>query len=154
MDRAVWERSPSMGRRCPLAVALVAILLSAGCWSHRRFPAPNTPHPSILVPAEPAPRPSGIVQAAAGRRPPGTSLASAGGGLYGASSAGVLKGWTAAGDRLPFDVVTGVSTGALIATLAFLGPEYDDELQQQYTTTRPSDIYRRRWLAELLWSDS
>ena len=56
---------------------------------------------------------------------PGKFLALSGGGMYGAYAVGVLSGWTATGTRPVFDVVTGVSTGALIATYAFLGPEYD-----------------------------
>lgn len=57
-------------------------------------------------------------------------LALSGGGLYGAFGVGVLVGWTEAGTRPTFDVVTGISTGSLIATFAFLGPEYDRVLMQ------------------------
>src|SRR5690349_6049334 len=42
-------------------------------------------------------------------------LALSGGGSYGSYSAGVLNGWTASGQRPQFDIVSGVSTGALIA---------------------------------------
>jgi hypothetical protein len=81
-------------------------------------------------------------------------LALSGGGMYGAYTAGVLKGWTASGKRPTFDVVTGISTGSLIAPFAFLGPEYDDFLRERYTNVRSSDIYRMRsWLA-VPWSDS
>jgi hypothetical protein len=52
-------------------------------------------------------------------------LALSGGGSYGAFSAGLLNGWTASGQRPQFDIVSGVSTGALIATYAFLGSKYD-----------------------------
>jgi predicted acylesterase/phospholipase RssA len=77
-------------------------------------------------------------------------LCVSGGGSYGAYSAGVLCGWTARGDRPGcngrpnFDVVTGISTGALIAPFAFLGPQYDDVVRQFYTTTEKRDIYRLR----------
>jgi predicted patatin/cPLA2 family phospholipase len=74
------------------------------------------------------------------------ALALSGGGKYGAFSAGVLAGWSASGARPPFDVVTGVSTGALIATFAFLGPEYDETLRRYYTSTRAREVYRRRSL--------
>ncbi len=67
-------------------------------------------------------------------------LALSGGGANGAFGAGFLCGWTAAGTRPNFRVVTGISTGSLIAPLAFLGPEYDDELKQYYTTIRTKDI--------------
>ena len=56
------------------------------------------------------------------------------GGVDGAFGAGLLVGWTAAGTRPEFQIVTGVSTGATIATLAFLGPEYDDSLRQVYSS--------------------
>lgn len=71
-------------------------------------------------------------------------LVLSGGGTYGAYSAGVLVGWTESGTRPPFDVVTGVSTGALIAPLAFLGPEYDPMLREVYTTLRNTDVFRIR----------
>lgn len=81
-------------------------------------------------------------------------LALSGGGSYGAYSAGVLNGWTASGTRPTFDIVSGVSTGALIATYAFLGPEYDDALRTFYTTTTQADIYRSRFKPAVLWSES
>ncbi len=48
-------------------------------------------------------------------------LALSGGGSNGAFSAGVINAWTATGTRPSFDIVTGISTGALIATFAYLG---------------------------------
>jgi hypothetical protein len=59
-------------------------------------------------------------------------LALSGGSFDGAYGAGVLSGWTAAGGRPKFAVVTGVSTGALIAPLAFIGPEYDPQLKEAF----------------------
>ncbi len=50
-------------------------------------------------------------------------LAISGGGANGAYGAGILVGWTEAGDRPEFTVVTGISTGALTAPFAFLGPD-------------------------------
>jgi predicted patatin/cPLA2 family phospholipase len=81
-------------------------------------------------------------------------LVLSGGGKYGAYSAGVLAGWSAAGTRPTFDVVTGISTGALIAPLAFLGPRYDSLLEQSYTTVRTEDIYRKRTYLSVLFSDA
>ncbi|MBR1120834.1 patatin-like phospholipase family protein [Bradyrhizobium lablabi] len=60
-------------------------------------------------------------------------LALSGGGADGAYGVGVLNGWTAAGTRPIFSVVSGVSTGGLIAPFAFLGPQYDDTLREVYT---------------------
>jgi hypothetical protein len=74
--------------------------------------------------------------------------------MYGAYTVGVLNGWTETGSRPQFDVVTGVSTGALIATFAFLGPEYDATMARLYTSVSDRDIYRRRNLAAVLWSDA
>ncbi len=70
-------------------------------------------------------------------------LALSGGGSRGAYGAGVLAGWSAAGTRPEFDVVTGISTGALMATSAFLGPE-DDAFLRLYTETSNEDIYKPR----------
>jgi hypothetical protein len=81
-------------------------------------------------------------------------LVLSGGGMYGAYPAGVLRGWTESGSRPQFDIVTGVSTGALIAPYAFLGEEHDDELEHSYTAVESSDVYKRRPLTTLLWSDS
>lgn len=62
-----------------------------------------------------------------------TILALSGGGAGGVFGAGALKGLTLSGARPTFQIVTGVSTGALIAPFAFLGPEWDDELEAAYT---------------------
>jgi hypothetical protein len=61
-------------------------------------------------------------------------LALSGGGADGAYGAGVLNGWSAAGTRPEFSAVSGVSTGALIAPFAFLGPAYDATLRDVYTS--------------------
>lgn len=61
-------------------------------------------------------------------------LALSGGGADGAYGVGVLNGWSAAGTRPVFSVVSGVSTGGLIAPFAFLGPQYDDTLKEVYTS--------------------
>jgi hypothetical protein len=81
-------------------------------------------------------------------------LALSGGGAHGAYTVGVLAGWTAAGNRPPFDIVTGISTGGLIATFAFLGSAYDPALVEMYTTVTSDDIYLKRPRLSLLWSDA
>jgi hypothetical protein len=75
-------------------------------------------------------------------------LALSGGGSNGAFGAGFLNGWTRQGTRPTFKIVTGVSTGALMAPFAFVGPEYDDALREFYTTTRTRDIFELR---SILW---
>lgn len=67
-------------------------------------------------------------------------LALSSGGADGAVGAGVLVGWTQTGQRPIFDVVTGVSTGALQATHAFLGSSHDQALTQAFTQSRAGDI--------------
>ncbi len=75
-----------------------------------------------------------------------------GGGSGGAFSVGVLSAWSAAQTRPEFDVVTGVSTGALIAPLAFLGSAYDDTLVHLYTSGVANDLARSKSLGGLLGS--
>jgi predicted acylesterase/phospholipase RssA len=65
---------------------------------------------------------------------PRAYLALSGGGADGAYGAGLLNGWTDAGTRPSFSIVSGVSTGALIAPFAFLGPRYDPTLREFYTS--------------------
>jgi hypothetical protein len=60
-------------------------------------------------------------------------LALSGGGADGAFGAGVLNGWTTTHQRPQFTVVSGSSTGALMAPFAFLGPDYDEVLRDVYT---------------------
>jgi hypothetical protein len=83
-----------------------------------------------------------------------TVLVLTGGGSYGAYPAGVLVGWTATGTRPNFDVVTGISTGAILGAFAFLGPSEDCELQKAYTTLRNEDVYQKRRLIPALLSES
>jgi hypothetical protein len=81
-------------------------------------------------------------------------LAVSGGGSDGAFGAGLLNGWTEAGGRPRFKIVTGVSTGGLIAPFAFLGSDYDDELKASYTTVDASQVFAARGLLPLLWSEA
>ncbi len=81
-------------------------------------------------------------------------LAISGGGDYGAFGAGVLCGWTQRGDRPHFNLVTGVSTGALIAPFAFLGEEYDDKLRQVYTTVDAEKIFFLKRIFSIIGGES
>jgi hypothetical protein len=78
-------------------------------------------------------------------------LAISGGGKYGAYTAGVLEGWTASGTRPEFDVCTGISSGALTAAMAFLGPRYDYRLAAEFETMRQKDIVRFQPVRGLLF---
>jgi predicted acylesterase/phospholipase RssA len=79
-------------------------------------------------------------------------LAISGGGGDGAYAAGFLTGWTRRGQRPHFEVVTGVSTGALAAPFAFLGPYYDSVLKDLYTKYGDSDLVIDRGILGLLGS--
>lgn len=81
-------------------------------------------------------------------------LAVSGGGDNGAFGAGLLNGWSETGTRPEFRMVTGVSTGALIAPFAFLGPQYDAALREVYTTMTPERVFRTRGLTAALFNDA
>lgn len=72
--------------------------------------------------------------------PPAHFLALSGGSDNGAYGAGLLTGWTQSGTRPDFDIVTGISAGALIAPFAFLGPDYDPQLREVFTEVAPRDV--------------
>ncbi len=73
-----------------------------------------------------------------------TVLAISAGGEDGAFGAGALNGWSTTGQRPEFDLVTGISSGALIAPFAFVGAEYDETLKQIFTEHDAGDIMRLR----------
>lgn len=79
-------------------------------------------------------------------------LTLSGGGQNGAFGAGFLKGWRERGGRPQFDIVTGVSTGALLATHAFLGTPADDTvLEEIFTHVDQDSIYEHKPLLSLLF---
>ncbi|BCJ90988.1 alpha/beta hydrolase [Terrihabitans soli] len=81
-------------------------------------------------------------------------LAISGGAEDGAYGAGLLNGWSEKGDRPQFDMVTGISTGALAAPFAFMGPAYDRQLMEVYTKTDASQVFKKRVVAGLLGGES
>jgi hypothetical protein len=156
--------------------ALAAAAMTAGCSTPGRAPAPPA---AIAARADAGPGAeryfvardiSGFVEEArqslrkelawraahgeTGHLPPVSFLAISGGGDDGAFTAGILNGWTAHGDRPEFKAVTGVSTGALIAPFAFLGPRYDAVLKHIYTDVSQQDIFKRRGLLRAFFSDA
>jgi predicted acylesterase/phospholipase RssA len=86
--------------------------------------------------------------------PPLDLLAVSGGGENGAFGAGLINGWTTRGDRPVFELVTGVSTGALTAPFAFLGSAWDEKLKRVYTEITPERVARQRWLTAAIWNDA
>lgn len=81
-------------------------------------------------------------------------LAISGGGQNGAFGAGLLNGWTESGTRPEFTLVTGISTGGLIAPFAFLGAEYDDKLREIYTSYSTVDLVTPRKKRNIIFNDS
>lgn len=150
-----------------LATSLTVVLLSGCAPLTARNPVPAKLVTEAFVPDLPAVRywgdetPRGLERIidfrvrqlrAAGRdRPrPVSFLALSGGGSDGAFGAGLLAGWTSTGRRPDFEVVTGISTGALIAPFAFLGPDYDDELKRIYTSYSTDQLVTPQVLTGLL----
>jgi predicted acylesterase/phospholipase RssA len=87
-------------------------------------------------------------------RPVVEYLALSGGAGDGAFGAGLLAGWARRGDRPKFEVVTGVSAGALIAPFAFLGPEYDPQLKEIWTKYDTDDLATPQILAGLFGAEA
>lgn len=77
-------------------------------------------------------------------------LVLSGGGENGAFAAGLLNGWSEAGTRPAFGIVTGVSTGAMIAPFAFIGARGDAALRQNYTEISAADVFEFGGTAEAL----
>jgi Patatin-like phospholipase len=122
-----------------------------------RFYADGDPAPMIEEGARALEREKAVLLAAGqsiARLPPAYYLAVSGGGDNGAFGAGLMNGWTTTGTRPTFKIATGVSTGALIAPFAFLGPDHDAELREVYTTLTPDRIFRRRSLTAALFNDA
>ncbi len=77
-------------------------------------------------------------------------LSLSGGGQNGAFGAGLLTGWRESGQRPEFDMVGGVSTGALLATHALLGTPADDaQLVEMYTQIAKKDVHNERGVFSL-----
>jgi hypothetical protein len=157
-----------------LVLAGLAVSL-AGCGTLPRNPVPSELTPVASIPGMPemrawAGRPSAAMERDFERSfqqespadfPRGADgvvryphLALSGGGANGAFGAGFLSGWSATGRRPVFKMVTGVSTGALMAPFAFLGPQYDAALHEFYTTTTRDIFAMRSILISLLRGDS
>lgn len=174
------ERRTPCTRRCaslwfPLALALLLLSACAGPGRVSGVPADQTEKVTVL--GQPNARfwadtqgPEMVQEAkdalareranwGAGREsggptPAASYLAVSGGSDNGAFGAGLLVGWSETGTRPTFKLVTGISTGALIAPFAFLGPAYDPQLRAVYTAVAPGDIYEERWLPTAIFGDA
>lgn len=143
------ERSPAV----PPTVTTRSLPLGL---ANARFFADGDPKPMMEEAARAYERQESTRRAEGGptRLPPVYYLAISGGGDDGAFGTGLLNGWAAAGTRPRFNFVTGVSTGALIAPLAFLGSDYDDAMARMYTTLTPDRVYRTRMITAVVFDDA
>ena len=147
---------------CLRAVVAISVLLLSACANLPRNPVPAQYTPMATIPGMPDVRgwagvPSvdldqdfhlSMRQESSEDFPVGSDgvivypyLALSGGGSNGAFGAGFLNGWTASGRRPVFKIVTGVSTGALMAPFVFIGTEGDKTLEHFYTTTSNDDVF-------------
>ncbi len=139
------ERSISeAGRGRALFLAMLSVCGLVGCSSLPRNPAPIDKVAEAKIVGMPDVRQFYVdfkpeLNQDSLRNSDCSFLALSGGGANGAFGAGLLYGWTKAGTRPNFRIVTGISTGALIAPIAFVGPEYDEKLRA-YTTIETKDI--------------
>ncbi|HVI91382.1 MAG TPA: patatin-like phospholipase family protein [Dongiaceae bacterium] len=162
-------------RLVTLALACVLALATAGCANLLRQPAPPGSAPQAVMSGftgirylpltDPVPFRDVLIAAFHNETAEnyetqldGTRVYSylsvSGGGSDGAFGAGLLNGWSKAGGRPKFKIVTGVSTGALIAPFAFLGSAYDEPLKESYTTIDARRIFLRHSLLALIWSEA
>jgi predicted acylesterase/phospholipase RssA len=159
-----------------LMPVLAAFAVLSGCQTQNRLVPPLDPiRPAAYIPLEEsaatarsqAPESSLGQSTASGpktgpflepptapARRPNKVLVLSGGGSYGAFTAGFLSGWTKSGTRPEFDVITGVSTGALIAPMAFIGPKHDDDIRRLYTGVKQKDVITMRSWATVPFRDA
>jgi hypothetical protein len=163
-DARGQDSVPRMRAGFALRAAAACLLLAflAGCAGITRLPAPpsqqvtaidvlGVPDSRFWADGDPAPiiayyervlrrRIAAAASGRGGRMAPAHFLALSGGADNGAFGAGVLNGWTETGQRPEFDLVTGVSAGALIAPFAYLGPTFDYRLRALFTEIAPTDV--------------
>jgi len=68
-----------------------------------------------------------------------------GGGSRGAFGTGLLLGWSAKGDIPKFDIITGVSTGAVMAPFIFVGGDELKKIEKFYTKSYTKDVFKSAW---------
>ena len=150
-----------MKRACSTLLAMMIAWSVAACGTLQRPEGPLRLADGALIPAQdPRIRTNDAARLEAFTEEVGQRLAQkhdlsilalSGGGANGAYGAGVLVGWTERGDRPVFDIVTGVSTGALAAPFAFAGPDWDAQLGHAYTDGGASGLLSWRSLAFFLY---
>jgi len=154
------DREPVLCRRYALIAAIAIAALATGCASTSRRVAPGI-DAGVITPVgfpdtvrsvgetrrrfETRAKPMLAALRAAAGADPINVLALSGGGAGGAFGAGALVGWSRRGTRPQFNMVTGVSAGALIAPFAFLGPSWDGQLADAFDGRLTRDLLKFRW---------
>ena len=169
-------RIASVTQTIHLALLILTVLFTASCAKEQiRNPVPadlqdvvdvvNIPGVRVWGDANDDPLHADVVQSILSeseglfpRGPNGefrySGLALSGGGDHGAFGAGFLKGWSDSGTRPVFKIVTGISTGALIAPFAMLGSRHDETLKEAYTTVTVDDIMKKLSVVRAYWRES
>ena len=132
---SVKEMSPSVDRQPPLDLPITIRTLSADHRFSQRSSVAMAERLRALHPGEPL-----------------NILALSGGGAAGAFGAGAVAGLTRSGSRPDFAVVTGVSAGALVAPYAFLGPTWDTQLIDSFTSGAAEHLLQTRGLGAFFGS--
>jgi len=141
--------------RSPVPATLVDAAAIPGL-SHARFWGDEAPNDIVAFVQThmPAATRMAVSRNRQAERPVVDYLALSSGAGDGAFGAGLLAGWTKRGDRPKFEVVTGVSAGALSAPFAFLGPEYDRVLREIWSKYDTADLATPQILAGLFGAES
>ncbi len=150
-----------MQLKLPIAILFTLALTLQGC-AHTTIREPTAEQgeaPNSIRTLGPDQRFSTLSSQSVARRvraaragQPVNILALSGGGADGAFGAGALVGLSRSASRPQFSVVTGVSTGALIAPYAFLGSDWDNQLVEVYTSGRAEHLLHSRGLGALFGS--
>jgi len=174
MNTQLYSRLRMYSKKCPIMAIMVpfifcGVFLVTGCASPKRNPPPEYNLSEVEVLNTKGIRTFGgeldarfqedlalsVKQESKekGSTIKNSALLLSGGGAHGAFGAGFLNGWSSTGIRPEFKLVTGISTGALIAPLAFVGEEYDEILKNLYTGISTEDVAKIRGISTL-WNDS
>ena len=82
---------------------------------------------------------------ASGEKVPYNILVLSGGGSRGAFGSGVISGWNDRGDMPKFDIITGISTGSIMAPFIFVGGEALEQMNYFYTEKETDEVFSDSW---------
>ena len=158
MKRLIFNLAGFLDRRLQILPLIVVAIVVSSCASNRPPPAPefvlpwgavdyDAEPPAVIMPAskQAALPTSRNISRELKRNREGVYeyplITISGGGSHGAWGAGFLRGWAETGKRPEFRVVTAMSVGALLATSAFLGPDYDYLMTKVFVESSQQDLY-------------